>query len=138
MRAVVMHGPKDYRLENVPIPKAGPGEVIVKIEHVGMFVMCVCGHCCDCEAFARATANATRVPHTFGKVANMATHVRLTTRHTPHATTYKNRTTDAQPPVICGHEFIGVVSELGHGAAETYGLKVGDRAVCRCAVGQNP
>jgi L-iditol 2-dehydrogenase len=32
-------------------------------------------------------------------------------------------------PVIPGHEFFGTVTELGDGAAETYGLKVGDKAI---------
>ena len=29
-------------------------------------------------------------------------------------------------PVIPGHEFYGTVAELGEGAAEKYGLKIGD------------
>lgn len=36
MRAVVCHGPEDYRLEEVPTPRAGPGEVVVKIEAAGI------------------------------------------------------------------------------------------------------
>ena len=28
MKAVVCHGPRDYRLEQVPVPKPGPGEVL--------------------------------------------------------------------------------------------------------------
>lgn len=31
MRAVIYHGPKDIRLEEVPVPVPGPGEVLVKI-----------------------------------------------------------------------------------------------------------
>src|SRR5690625_2154036 len=34
MRAVVCHGPEDYRLEERPVPKPGPGEVLVKVEAV--------------------------------------------------------------------------------------------------------
>jgi 2-desacetyl-2-hydroxyethyl bacteriochlorophyllide A dehydrogenase len=34
-----------------------------------------------------------------------------------------------QGPVIPGHEFIGTVVELGEGAAEKYGLKLGDKAI---------
>ncbi|MDY0093576.1 MAG: alcohol dehydrogenase catalytic domain-containing protein [Candidatus Vecturithrix sp.] len=36
MQAVVCHGPEDYRLEEVPTPQAGPGEVIVKIASSGV------------------------------------------------------------------------------------------------------
>lgn len=38
MRAIVLHAPKDIRLEEVPEPKAGPGEVVVRVASVG-----VCG-----------------------------------------------------------------------------------------------
>ena len=34
-----------------------------------------------------------------------------------------------QPPVIPGHEFVGEVVALGEGAAEKYGLTLGDIAV---------
>ena len=36
MQAVVCHGPKDYRLEQVPIPTPGPGEALVRVEAVGI------------------------------------------------------------------------------------------------------
>jgi threonine dehydrogenase-like Zn-dependent dehydrogenase len=36
MRAVVCHGPEDYRLQELPTPQAGPGEVVVKIEAAGI------------------------------------------------------------------------------------------------------
>ncbi|MDQ3815420.1 MAG: alcohol dehydrogenase catalytic domain-containing protein [Armatimonadota bacterium] len=36
MRAVVCHGPEDYRLEELAVPHAGPGEVVVKIEAAGI------------------------------------------------------------------------------------------------------
>jgi len=36
MRAVVCHGPEDYRLEEVPVPTAGPGEVVVRIDAAGV------------------------------------------------------------------------------------------------------
>lgn len=32
--------------------------------------------------------------------------------------------------MIPGHEFVGIVAELGKGSAEEYGLKVGDPVVC--------
>ena len=36
MQAVICHGPRDYRLEEVPMPVAGPGEVLVEVEAVGI------------------------------------------------------------------------------------------------------
>ena len=36
MTAVVCHGPKDYRLEEVPIPERGPGEALIEVEAVGI------------------------------------------------------------------------------------------------------
>jgi len=36
MRAVVCHGPRDYRLERVPAPVAGPGEVVVRVLGAGI------------------------------------------------------------------------------------------------------
>ena len=31
MQAVVCHGPKDYRLETIPTPVAGPHELVIQI-----------------------------------------------------------------------------------------------------------
>jgi threonine dehydrogenase-like Zn-dependent dehydrogenase len=36
MQAVVCHGPEDYRLETVPVPTRGPGELLVRVEAVGI------------------------------------------------------------------------------------------------------
>src|SRR5512138_3641536 len=36
MRGVVTYGPEDYRLEDVPTPQAGPGEVLIKVLGVGI------------------------------------------------------------------------------------------------------
>ena len=36
MQAVVCHGPKDYRFEEVPKPTPGPGEALVRVEAVGI------------------------------------------------------------------------------------------------------
>ncbi len=36
MQAIVIHGPEDYRLEQVPIPTPGPGEALVKVQAVGI------------------------------------------------------------------------------------------------------
>ncbi|WP_019819079.1 alcohol dehydrogenase catalytic domain-containing protein [Saccharomonospora saliphila] len=36
MRAVVVHGPEDYRLEDVDVPRPGPGELLMRVEAVGV------------------------------------------------------------------------------------------------------
>jgi hypothetical protein len=36
MKAVVCHGPRDYRLEEVPAPQPGPGEVLVRVVLAGV------------------------------------------------------------------------------------------------------
>lgn len=36
MQAVVCHGPRDYRLEELPVPRPGPGEALVRVEAVGI------------------------------------------------------------------------------------------------------
>jgi threonine dehydrogenase-like Zn-dependent dehydrogenase len=36
MPAVVCHGPEDYRLEEIPVPVPGPGEVLVEVEACGI------------------------------------------------------------------------------------------------------
>lgn len=45
MRAVVNHGPRDYRLEEVVRPQAGPGEVIIRVDAAG-----ICGSDGKCHA----------------------------------------------------------------------------------------
>ncbi|MFP5020877.1 alcohol dehydrogenase catalytic domain-containing protein [Pseudonocardia phyllosphaerae] len=36
MQAVVVHGPEDYRLEEVDVPTPGPGELLMQVEAVGV------------------------------------------------------------------------------------------------------
>ena len=36
MHAVVTHGIHDYRLEQVPVPQPGPGELLVQVEACGI------------------------------------------------------------------------------------------------------
>jgi L-iditol 2-dehydrogenase len=43
MNAVVCHGPKDYRVETVPRPQAGPRELVVKVAACG-----ICAGDCKC------------------------------------------------------------------------------------------
>ncbi|WP_280138931.1 alcohol dehydrogenase catalytic domain-containing protein [Bauldia litoralis] len=36
MQAVICHGPEDYRLEEAAVPEPGPGEVVIRVESVGI------------------------------------------------------------------------------------------------------
>jgi len=36
MRAIVCHGPRDYRYETIPVPHPGPGELLIRVEAVGI------------------------------------------------------------------------------------------------------
>lgn len=36
MRSVRVHGPQDYRLETIPVPEIGPGEVLIKVLATGI------------------------------------------------------------------------------------------------------
>ncbi len=59
MRAVVCHGPEDYRLEEVPVPSVGPGEVLLRVSAVG-----ICAS--DAKCFAGAPlfwGDAEREPY---------------------------------------------------------------------------
>jgi threonine dehydrogenase-like Zn-dependent dehydrogenase len=94
MPAVVCHSLRDYRLEEMPVPQAGPGEVIVRVEQVG-----ICASDLKCYLGAAMFWGDER------------------------------RAGYCQPPVIPGHEFVGEVAALGEGAAEKYGLAIGDRAI---------
>ncbi|MFH1086355.1 MAG: alcohol dehydrogenase catalytic domain-containing protein [Chloroflexota bacterium] len=93
MQAVRVYGPNDYRLETVPVPAIGPGEVLVKVLASG-----ICAS--DVKTFhgARVWGSAEIAPY-------------------------------IEAPVIPGHEFVGVVVALGEGAADKYGLHVGDHAI---------
>jgi threonine dehydrogenase-like Zn-dependent dehydrogenase len=94
MAAVVCHAPEDYRLEELPVPEAGPGEVLVKVKSAG-----ICASDLKCYLGA---------PLFWGD---------------------EHRTGYCQPPITPGHEFAGEVVALGDGAAEKYGLEIGDMAV---------
>ncbi len=94
MQAVVCYGPHDYRLEERPVPQAGPGEVVVKVAGVG-----ICASDIKCY---------TGAPLFWGDA---------------------DRQGYCQPPIIPGHEFVGQVVALGEGAAEKYGLQIGDMAI---------
>ncbi len=91
MKAVRNHGPHDYRLEEIPKPTAGPGEVVIRVDASG-----ICGSDGKC--------------YTGGAM-------------------FWGPPAWVKAPVTPGHEFFGTVTELGEGAAERFGLKVGDKAV---------
>jgi len=92
MTAVVCHGPRDYRVEEIGKPKAGPREAIIRVG--------ACGICAgDCKCWAGA-------PMFWGG-------------ENPYV----------KPPVVPGHEFFGYVEELGEGAAEHFGIAIGDTVI---------
>lgn len=94
MNAIVCHGPKDYRLETVPVPQIGPNELLISIAACG-----ICASDCKCHSGAKMFWGG-----------------------------------DGQPawvkaPVIPGHEFFGYVEAIGPGAAEHFGVAMGDRVI---------
>jgi len=93
MKAVRVHGIQDYRLEEVPVPQIGPGEVLIRVLATG-----ICAS--DVKTFhgARVWGSEEIAPY-------------------------------IEVPVTPGHEFVGQVVALGEGAAEKYGLAIGDMAV---------
>jgi threonine dehydrogenase-like Zn-dependent dehydrogenase len=93
MKSVRVYGPQDYRMEEIPVPAIGAGEVLVRILASG-----ICAS--DVKTFhgARVWGSAEIQPY-------------------------------IETPVTPGHEFVGQVVALGEGAAEKYGLALGDMAV---------
>lgn len=56
MQAVVCHGPRDYRVEQVPVPEPGPGEALVRVEACG-----ICASDLKCfQGAAKFWGDATR------------------------------------------------------------------------------
>jgi len=93
MKAVRVHAPNDYRLEEIPTPQPGPGEVLIKVLATG-----ICAS--DVKAFHGARVWGS---------AEIEAYI--------------------EAPVTAGHEFVGEVVAMGEGAAEKYGLAIGDYAV---------
>jgi L-iditol 2-dehydrogenase len=94
MRAVVCHGPGDYRVEEIARPTPGPGEVLVKVGAAG-----ICASDIKC--------------------------------YTGGALFWGTNGTGGycEAPVVPGHEFAGVVTALGEGAAERHGVALGDHLI---------
>ena len=86
MSAAVLHGPGDLRIEELPVPHPGPGEVLVRVTGCG-----VCGS---------------------------------------DATEYSRGPVLSRPPVVLGHEFAGVVAEVGDGVD----MAVGADVVCGAGI----
>ncbi len=80
MKAAVLYANQDLRYTEIETPKAGPGEVVIRVKATG-----ICG---------------SDVP----RVLNNAAHYY---------------------PIVLGHEFSGIISEIGEGVT---GLSVGDHA----------
>lgn len=78
MKAAVLHANKDLRYEEIETPKAGAGEVVIRVKATG-----ICG---------------SDVPRVLTNAAHFY-------------------------PIILGHEFSGIVAELGEGVT---GFEVGD------------
>lgn len=54
MRAAVLHAPGDLRVEDVPVPRPGPGEVLIRVKEVG-----ICG---TDKAFYKGTYRPGKFP----------------------------------------------------------------------------
>lgn len=91
MQAVVCHGPRDYRLETVRRPRAGPRELVIRVQACG-----ICASDCKCHNGA---------PMFWGG---------------------DGQTAYVKPPVTPGHEFFGVVVEMGDGAGDHFGVSLGE------------
>jgi len=92
MKAVVCYGPGEYKLEELPRPKAESGEVIIKVT--------ACGICAGDVKAAHGADMFWGGDDPWVKV-----------------------------PFIPGHEFFGVVVELGEGAANLHNVALGDRVI---------
>ncbi len=91
MKAVVCHGPEDYRVEEVERPVAGRRELVIKIT--------ACGICAsDCKCWSGAKMFWGGDPW-------------------------------VKAPVIPGHEFFGVVSDVGEEAGAHFGVSGGERVI---------
>src|SRR6476660_2687605 len=94
MTAIVCHAPKDYRVERIARPVAGPREIVIRIGACG-----ICASDCKCFSGAKMFWGGENAPSW------------------------------VKAPVIPGHEFFGYVEDIGEGAAEHFGVTIGDRVI---------
>ncbi|HEV7726474.1 MAG TPA: 2,3-butanediol dehydrogenase [Modestobacter sp.] len=94
MKAALFYGPKDIRIEDVPEPQAGPGQVKVRVEWCG-----ICGTDLHEYLDGPIFCPPAGAPHPL---------------------------TGEEVPVALGHEFAGVVADIGDGVTN---VAVGDRVV---------
>ena len=92
MKAARFHGPGDIRIDDVPEPKVGPGQVKVDVDWCG-----ICGT--DLHEYLEGP-------------------IFIPPKGSPHPIT------GGEVPVVMGHEFAGVVSEVGAGVTN---VAEGDR-----------
>ena len=92
MKAARFHGPGDIRIDDVPEPSVGPGQVKVDVEWCG-----ICGT--DLHEYLEGP-------------------IFIPPKGSPHPLTGQ------EMPVVMGHEFAGVISEVGAGVTN---VKEGDR-----------
>jgi erythritol/L-threitol dehydrogenase len=88
------HGPRDYRVEEVPVPEPGPGEVLIEVGAVGI-----------CASDMKCFLGGALFWGEGGKPGYV------------------------EGPCVAGHEYAGRVVELGEGAGERHGVRLGDRVV---------
>jgi len=111
MKAARFHGPGDIRIDDIPEPSVGPGQVKVDVEWCG-----ICGT--DLHEYLEGP-------------------IFIPPKGSPHPLTGQ------EMPVVMGHEFAGVIAEVGAGVTN---VKEGDRVavepydVCgecsACAIGR--
>ena len=87
MKAARFHGPGDIRIDDVPEPQVGPGQVKVDVEWCG-----ICGT--DLHEYLEGP-------------------IFIPPKGSPHPLTGE------EMPVVMGHEFAGVVAEVGDGRHRT-------------------
>ena len=90
MKAVRFHGQEDLRVEDIPIPECGPGQVKIKPAWVG-----ICGS--DLHEYLGGPNICPTNPHPI---------------------------TGESVPLVFGHEFSGVIEEVGEGVTR---VKVGEK-----------
>ena len=99
MKAARFHGPGDIRIDDVPEPQVGPGQVKVDVEWCG-----ICGT--DLHEYLEGP-------------------IFIPPKGSPHPLTGE------EMPVVMGHEFAGVVSEIGDGVTNVEGGRPGRRRALR-------